>query len=158
MTPFDKTDARILLVLANNPRATGVEVASILGLSRNTVQARMNRWHNENALAPMDARVKPAELGHPVLAFVTMRVDQHKLSFVTEELRKIVEVIEVFGLSGESDLLVRIAAADTDDLYRVAGLILDIPGVERTNMGIAMKELVPYRTTPLLEQIAGARP
>ena len=61
----------------------------------------------------------------------------------------------VFGLSGASDLLVRIVAVDADDLYRIAGLLLDIPGVERTNMAIAMRELVTYRLTPVLERAAG---
>jgi DNA-binding Lrp family transcriptional regulator len=60
----------------------------------------------------------------------------------------------VFGLSGAADMHIRIAAVDADDLYRIAGLILDIPGVERTNMSIAMSELIQYRTKPLLEQLA----
>ena len=81
----------------------------------------------------------------------------HKLSEVTDHLRTIPEVLEVFGLSGASDMHIRIAAVDADDLYRVAGLILKIPGVERTNMSIAMSELIPYRTTPLLDRAAGAR-
>ena len=41
---LDATDARLLLELVSNPRATGVELATRLGLSRNTVQARLARW------------------------------------------------------------------------------------------------------------------
>ncbi|MFG2586136.1 Lrp/AsnC ligand binding domain-containing protein [Streptomyces malaysiensis] len=41
-------------------------------------------------------------------------------------------MVEVFGLSGETDLLVRVVAADAEDLYRVAGQILAIPGIDRT--------------------------
>lgn len=155
MTHFDKTDARMLLALRENPRATGVDLASGLGLSRNTVQARMNRWESDEALHPIDHRIPPRNLGRPLLAFVTARVDQHQLGDVTDHLREIAEVIEVFGLAGETDLLIRVVAVDTDDLYRIAGLILDGPGVERTNMGIAMRELIAYRTLPLVSEIAG---
>lgn len=154
MTYFDKTDARMLLALCENPRATGVDLASGLGLSRNTVQARMNRWGAEEALHPIDHRIPPRNLGHPLLAFVTAKVDQHQLSGVTDHLREIAEVIEVFGLAGQTDLLIRVVAVDTDDLYRIAGLILDVPGVERTTMGIAMRELIAYRTKPLVSEIA----
>ncbi len=157
MTDFDRTDARLLLALCERPRATGVELANNLGLSRNTVQARLTRWEEKDALTPIDHRVRPRSLGYALQAFVTTRVDQHMLADVTDHLRTIPEVLEVFGLSGASDMHIRIAAVDADDLYRVAGLILKIPGVERTNMSIAMSELIPYRTKPLLDREAGPR-
>ncbi len=157
MTDLDRTDARLLLALCERPRATGVELANTLGVSRNTVQARLMRWEEKDTLTPIDHRVRPRSLGYALQAFVTTRVDQHKLAEVTDHLRTIPEVLEVFGLSGASDMHIRIAAVDADDLYRVAGLILEIPGVERTNMSIAMRELIPYRTTPLLDRAAGAR-
>lgn len=154
MTDLDKTDARLLLALCARPRATGVELATTLGLSRNTVQARLGRWDDKGSLTPIDHRIPPKSLGRPLQAFVTARVNQHTLAAVTEHLRTIPEVLEVFGLSGAADMHIRIAAVDADDLYRIAGLILDIPGVERTNMSIAMSELIQYRTKPLLEQLA----
>lgn len=154
MTDLDKTDARLLLALCAKPRATGVELATTLGLSRNTVQARLGRWDDKGSLTPIDHRVPPKSLGRPLQAFVTAQVNQHTLAAVTQHLRTIPEVLEVFGLSGAADMHIRIAAVDADDLYRIAGLILDIPGVERTNMSIAMSELIQYRTKPLLEQLA----
>ncbi|MDV8020240.1 AsnC family transcriptional regulator [Rhodococcus sp. 06-470-2] len=154
MTDLDKTDARLLLALCAKPRATGVELATTLGLSRNTVQARLGRWDDKGSLTPIDHRIPPKSLGRPLQAFVTAQVNQHTLAAVTQHLRTIPEVLEVFGLSGAADMHIRIAAVDADDLYRIAGLILDIPGVERTNMSIAMSELIQYRTKPLLEQLA----
>lgn len=154
MTDLDKTDARLLLALCAKPRATGVELATTLNLSRNTVQARLGRWDDKGSLTPIDHRIPPKSLGRPLQAFVTAQVNQHTLAAVTEHLRTIPEVLEVFGLSGAADMHIRIAAVDADDLYRIAGLILDIPGVERTNMSIAMSELIQYRTKPLLEQLA----
>lgn len=154
MTDLDKTDARLLLALCAKPRATGVELATTLGLSRNTVQARLGRWDDRGSLTPIDHRIPPKSLGRPLQAFVTAQVNQHTLAAVTQHLRTIPEVLEVFGLSGAADMHIRIAAVDADDLYRIAGLILDIPGVERTNMSIAMSELIQYRTKPLLEQLA----
>lgn len=96
----------------------------------------------------------PGALGYPLTAFVTMCVDQHRLSEVTETLGAVPEVVEVFGLSGQTDLLARVVAADAEDLYRIAGQILAGPGVERTTTALAMREPVPHRLTPLLEQVA----
>lgn len=149
---FDSTDARLLIELCKNSRTTGVELASRLDISRNTVQARLNRWDAARKLAPLDRRIPPAALGYPLQAFATVRLDQHQLPSVTQHLRDIAEVIEVFGLSGKADLLVRVVAVDTEDLYRITGLILAITGVKRTSMSIAMQELIAYRTSPLLER------
>ncbi|MER5427520.1 Lrp/AsnC family transcriptional regulator [Streptomyces sp. NPDC002588] len=144
------TDARILLALTTDPRATVVALAERLGLSRNTVQARLGRMEQGDALGSFERRITTKALGYPLTAFVTARVDQHRLAEVSEELGAINEVVEVFGLSGETDLLVRVVAADAEDLYRIAGRILAIPAIERTTTALAMRELVPHRLTPLL--------
>ncbi|MFI0773309.1 Lrp/AsnC family transcriptional regulator [Streptomyces sp. NPDC021212] len=151
---LDATDARILLALATDPRATVVALAEQLRLSRNTVQARVARMEQGGALGSFERRITPNALGHPLTAFVTAQVNQHQLAEVSEALAGIAEVVEVFGLSGETDLLVRVVAADAEDLYRIAGQILAIPGIERTATALAMRELVPHRLTPLLRHAA----
>ncbi len=152
---LDATDARLLLELVANPRATGVELASRLGLSRNTVQARMSRWEAAGVLGSFELRVEPRALGYPLSAFVAVVLDQHRLDSVVAELGEVPEVTEVCGLTGQTDLTVRVVARDADDLYRITGRILKIPGVERTNMALVMRSLVGPRTAPLLERLAG---
>ncbi|AKE89507.1 MULTISPECIES: Lrp/AsnC family transcriptional regulator [Rhodococcus] len=154
MTSLDATDARLLLELARTPRATGVELSQRLGLSRNTVQARLARWDAEGVLGSFERRVDPRALGYPLAAFVATRVDQHRLDSVVAALAQIPEVTEVYGMTGQTDLSVKVVARDAEDLYRLAGQILEIPGVERTNMALVMRELVGPRTTPLLERLA----
>ncbi len=151
MTRLDRTDARLLLALCDAPRATGVQLAAKLNLARNTVQARISRWDQDKVLAPIDRCVSPRDLGYPLKAFITVVVDQHRLEEVISALET---VTQVTGLSGAADLLVGVVATDADDLYRVAGLVLAVPGVERTTMSVAMHEVVAYRTRPLLEQLA----
>lgn len=154
---LDATDARILLALDADPRATVVALAERLGLSRNTVQARVARMEQGSALGPFERRVVPKALGYPLTAFVTAQVDQHRLAEVSQALAGLTEVVEVFGLSGETDLLVRVVATDAEDLYRIAGQILAVPGIERTTTALAMRELVPHRVTPLLRHAAAGR-
>lgn len=151
---LDATDARLLLELVANPRATGVELATRLGLSRNTVQARLSRWEASGVLASFERRVQPQALGYPLAAFVAVVVDQHRLDSVVGELARVPEVTEVCGMTGLTDLTVRVVAQDADDLYRIAGQILKIPGVERTNMALVMQQFVGPRTAPLLDRLA----
>ena len=157
MTRLDRTDARLLLALCDAPRATGVQLANTLNLARNTVQARLARWDQERVLGTIDRCVSPRDLGFPLKAYITAVVDQHRLDDVIAELETVTQVTQVTGLSGAADLLIGVVATDADDLYRVAGLVLAVPGVERTTMSIAMHEVVAYRTRPLLEQLARGR-
>ncbi|SHK28815.1 DNA-binding transcriptional regulator, Lrp family [Pseudonocardia thermophila] len=147
---MDATDARLLLALSEDPRASALALAERLGVSRNTVQARLARLD----LSAVELRVDPAELGYPITAYVLMVLRQRYLDQVAEELAAVPEVVEVLGISGEVDLLVQVVARDGDDLYRIAGRLLAIEGVERTTTSLVMRRLVPHRLEPLLRRIA----
>ncbi len=153
----DAVDAQLLMAMTAQPRATILALSEFLGVSRNTVQARLTKLEQRGALASFECRITPKSLGYPLLAFVTTVVTQRKLDDVADALSRVPEVIEVHGLSGETDLLVRVVARDAEDLYRIAGNVLAIPGVERTHTALVMRDMVAYRLTQLLEGIAGER-
>lgn len=155
-TDLDAHDAQLLLALTENPRATVLALADRIGLSRNTVQARLARLEQRGVLGTFERRIDPAALGYPLTAFVTVRVVQRELASVAAALDRVPEVLEVHGMSGEEDLLVHVVATDTDDLYRIAGQLLATDGVERTTTSLVMRSLVGFRTAPLLHRLAGA--
>lgn len=150
----DTTDARLLLALAESPRATVLALAERTGLARNTVQARLAGLETRGVLGSFERRIDTASLGYPMTAFVMVQVTQRMLAEVADALREVPEVLEVLGLSGPTDLLVRVAARDADDLYRIAGQLLATDGVERTNTSLVMRTLVEHRVAPLLERSA----
>ncbi|HXT88533.1 MAG TPA: Lrp/AsnC family transcriptional regulator [Trebonia sp.] len=152
---IDQTDARLLLALVTQPRASAIALTGQTGLSRNTVQARLARLEEQGVLNSFERQVPPAALGYPLTAYITTQVTQRRLDEVAAALASIPEVLQVDGISGQTDLLVHAVAADADDLYRVAGQVLAIPGVERTSTSLVMRELVSYRVTPLLRRRAG---
>jgi DNA-binding Lrp family transcriptional regulator len=151
----DAADARLLLALAESPRATVLALAQQVGMSRNTVQARLAGLDARGVLGSFERRIDPAALGYPLTAFVMVQVTQRLLDEVAAALEEIPEVVEVLGLSGDTDLLVQVVARDADDLYRAAGRLLAIEGVQRTTTGLVMRQLVQHRTAPLLRRLAG---
>ena len=149
----DSLDARILGALNDDPRATVIALADKTGLSRNTVQARLGKLEAHGVLHSFERRIDPGALGYPLTAFILTSVMQRALSRIAAALNGIPEVVEVHGLSGATDLLIHVVARDADDLYRIAGHILDIDGVEKTTTALVMRKLVDYRLTPLLKQL-----
>jgi DNA-binding Lrp family transcriptional regulator len=154
MNGYDAVDRALLTALAVDPRATVVALADRLGLSRNTVQARMTRLEASGAFMSFERSIDPVPLGYPLEAFVSVHVRQKHLAEVVDEIAEIPEVIQAHGLSGSVDLLVRVVCRDAHDLFRIDGEILAIEGVERTETSLAMGELIPFRLRPLLERRA----
>jgi DNA-binding Lrp family transcriptional regulator len=152
MSGYDAVDRALLAALASDPRATVVALADRLGLSRNTVQARMARLESSGAFLSFERSIDPVPLGYPLEAFISVHVRQKRLAEVVDEIATIPEVIQAHGLSGSVDLLVRAVCRDAHDLFRIDGEILAIDGVERTETALAMGELIPYRLRPLLDR------
>lgn len=152
MRHLDETDARLILALTADPRGTVVALADRLGLSRNTVQARLTRLDETDALLGFERRVNPVSLGYPLAAFIFITVQQQRLRAIVDELAEIPEIIQAHGMSGRADLMVLVACVDADDLFRVNGEVLACEGVEHTETSLAMGELIPFRMTPLLER------
>jgi len=159
MHRFDPVDLELLRALADDPRASYVALAERLGLSRNTVQARMTQLEARGAFLSFDRRVDPHGLGYPLTAFITVVVRQRELARIAEEMAGIPEVVQAHGLSGQADLLAIVLCRDTDDLFRIDAQLLAIDGVVRTETALSMGELIPYRVQPLIARVrrAGAR-
>ncbi len=151
---MDRTDARLLLALIKDPRATVLALAGTLGLARNTVQSRISAFDQRQVLSSFERRIAPQAIGYPLTAFITVVVVQQRLDEVAESLSRIPEVLEIVGVSGATDLMVRAAARDADDLYRVAGQVLATGGVDRTETALVMRQLLDYRVAPLLQRVA----
>ncbi|WP_432827476.1 Lrp/AsnC family transcriptional regulator [Dactylosporangium sp. CA-092794] len=152
---MDTLEARLLLALCADPRATVSALAQDLGVTRNTVQARLAGLFERGVVRSFERSIDPAAIGFPLSAYVTVEVTQRRLDEVAAALATIPEVVEVIGLSGPTDLLVAVVARDADDLYRIAGQILATPDVQRTQTSLAMRQLVPHRLAPLLRARAG---
>lgn len=152
MAHLDRVDLELLLALSDDHRATVVALAERLGLSRNTVQARMARLERSGVFQSFERAMAPAALGMPIEAMVSVVVRQADIPRITAEIAEIPEVIQAHGLSGTVDLLVRVAARDTQHLFDVDARILSIEGVERTETSLVMGEVIGYRVRPILEE------
>ncbi|MBM3714600.1 Lrp/AsnC family transcriptional regulator [Microbacterium sp. HMH0099] len=151
MTKLDAVDLDLLRALSADPRATVVALAESLGLSRNTVQARMARLERGGVFLSYERALAPDALGFPIEAFLQVTVRQAELPAIREALALVPEVVQAHGLSGQVDLLVRVACRDTQHLFDTDARILSIEGVERTETSLVMGEVIGYRVAPLMQ-------
>ncbi|WP_277208100.1 Lrp/AsnC family transcriptional regulator [Isoptericola croceus] len=153
MHSIDAVDLALLRALSQDPRATTVALAQRLGISRNTVTARLTRLEQAGTFREFDRCIDPAVLGHPLTAFIEVTVHQQDLARIVTELAEIPEVVQAYGHSGAADLRVHVVCRDTDHLFRIDAAILRIDGVLRTETALSMGELIPFRIQPLVEKL-----
>ncbi|GAA2370231.1 Lrp/AsnC family transcriptional regulator [Nonomuraea africana] len=151
---IDELDAKLLSLLANEPRLGVLEYSRRLGVARGTVQARLDRMIARGVITGFGPDVSPTALGYDVTAFVTMEIRQVSgHDPVADRLAHIPEVLEVHTITGGSDLLCRVVARSNSDLQRVIDQIVDVQGVLRTSSVIVLDTPVPYRVLPLVADV-----
>src|SRR5262252_8118917 len=155
--PIDRLDARLIELLADEPRVGVLEASRRLGVARGTVQARLDRLQDRGVVTGYGPDVDPVALGYRVTGFVTLEIRQvggHDP--VAERLAGIPEVLEVHTITGPGDMLCRVVARTNADLQRVIDAIVAVAGVVRAATVIALATPVPYRVLPLVRVSAGA--
>ena len=153
---LDALDARLLSLLAAEPRIGVLECARQLAVARGTVQARLEKLVVRGAIRGFGPDVSPAAIGYGVMSFVTLEISQrYGHSAVTAHLADIPEVLEAHTITGTGDLMCRIVARSNADLQRVIDQIVGYEGILRASTIIALAELIPYRIMPLVGAAAG---
>ena len=152
---IDALDARLIELLAREPRIGVLEASRRLGVARGTAQARLDRLRARGVIRGFGPEVDPAALGFPITAFATLEIRQGRGAEVRRHLRGVPEVLELHTITGQGDMLCRLVARSTADLQRVIDQVLGFPGIVRSDTAIVMENPVPLRLIPLVRHAAG---
>lgn len=140
MTTVTITDAdRALLdLLGQNARMPTATLARRLGLSRTTVQARLERLEREAVITGYGVRLSDEYRGGFVKVHVLITLAPKSLPRVTAELNGIPEVRTLHSVSGTYDLIAIVSAASIAELDHLIDRIGELEGVERTLSSIIL--------------------
>lgn len=152
-------DAAVVSLIAAEPGISILEAARRIGVARQTIQARLDRLHDRGVIHSIQPVLEPAALGYPVTAICQAEIDQ-SVGYQTAvaALGKIPEVLDLYTIAGESDLLLRLVARSNDDLQRVFDLIVGTRTVTRTHTAIVLRTHFHNKQLPLLQAAAGLSP
>src|SRR5581483_3880768 len=148
---LDGLDVRLIKSLAEQPRASVVDLSRKLGVARGTVQARLDKLLQRGVITGFSPDLDIESLGYDVTSFTTLEIAQGRLADVVEHLRAVPEVLEVHSVTGSGDLLCRIVARTNAHLQEVISRILEVQGIGRTQTVIALAPQIRLRTLPLIE-------
>jgi DNA-binding Lrp family transcriptional regulator len=148
----DRVDRQILAVLQEDGRLSITDLAIRIGLSVSPTHRRLRDLERSGAIRGYRAVVDPEAVGltFEALVFVTMRQeDRDTLLGFEAALAKVPNVLQAQRLFGDPDYLVRVC---TKDLAAYADLedntLAALPGVQRLNSTLVMKQVVTDRPVP----------
>ena len=138
----DDLNRRLVALLQQEGRMSHAELAERLGVSRPTIIVRVKRLEADGVLNGYAARVTPAAVNKPAVAFVAVRYKDNN-EIIEQRFIKALEdepdILEAHTIAGEDALLLKIVA-DTP-----AGI------AERLRRIRALGPMVTTRTTMVLE-------
>jgi DNA-binding Lrp family transcriptional regulator len=157
MTTFDRLDAEILGRLDADGRLGVAQLAADLGVSRNTIQARMRRLEESEVLRGFRPELDLAAIGLTVQGYISLEIDQRKLDEIVEQLQELPEVLEAHTQAGRQDIVVRVASSSVSALQQISVDLVNIDGVRHTDTTLIINTVVPYRVWPVLDRHTSAK-
>jgi DNA-binding Lrp family transcriptional regulator len=135
---LDPTDQLLLSLLRENARTPTSELARRLGLSRTTVQSRIERLERARVVTGYTVKVNDEVEAGLVRTYVLITVAPKQAKVIETSLRRIPEVRTLHSVSGPFDLLAILAAGSIRDLDEVIDRIGLLEGVERTTSAVVL--------------------
>ncbi len=139
---MDDTDQRLISLLRENARASTAELGRRLGLSRTTVQSRIERLERQGVILGYTARLSDDVEKGAVRAHVMITVGPKDARTVETALRAIPAVRVLHSVSGAFDLLAVVVAPSVAEMDDVIDQIGALQGVERTTSSIVLSTRV----------------
>lgn len=135
---IDPTDQKILALLGEDARASTSKLGRKLGLSRTTVQSRIERMVSRGIISGFTVRLGEDVIRGQIQAQVMITTLPKLASRVEAELRRLPEVRKLYAISGAHDFI----AVLVTDSVRSMDVLLDrigvLEGVDRTQSSIVL--------------------
>lgn len=132
------TDQALLALLRENARASTAQIARRLGLSRTTVQSRIDRLEREGVIGGYTLRVSDEYERRQVRAHIMIAVHPKQMASVVTALRAMPELRALHSVSGSHDLIAIGAVPAVDAMDDLTDRIGALDGVERTTSSIVL--------------------
>ncbi len=138
ITTLAAKDRELLAILSENAREQTATIARKLGLSRTTVQAKIDRLERDGVIAGYGVKLSDAYESGMVKAHVLITIAPKTLARITTELHAISAVRTLHSVSGSFDLIAIVEATSIAELDHLIDRIGEIEGVERTLSSIIL--------------------
>ncbi|MDE1147809.1 MAG: Lrp/AsnC family transcriptional regulator [Azospirillaceae bacterium] len=136
----DDLDIALLRQLEADSRLPTVTLAKRLGVSRTTVQARIERLVSRGVIAAFTIRLDADYLARRIQGHVAITIAPKVARQVETKLKGMPQVRQLFAVSGPFDMIAVVSTESIAEMNTVIDDIGALDGVERTNSSIILSQ------------------
>lgn len=130
---LDSLDKRILKMIAEDARIPFLEVARTCKVSGAAIHQRIQRLSAMGVIKGSNFIIDPEKIGYETCAFIGLNLrNPEDFDVVTEQLRKIPEVVECHYTTGNYDMFIKIFAYNNHHLLNLIHDKLQPLGLSRS--------------------------
>ncbi|MEM7069204.1 MAG: Lrp/AsnC family transcriptional regulator [Pseudomonadota bacterium] len=138
MIDLNENDRKLIAALKKDSRASVTTLAGVLGLSRATVQMRLERLITGGVIRQFTVELAPEVEGSLVRAMATIEIQGSNAESIILALKQTLGIVAVHTTNGAWDLVAQIETFSLDELDQVLRQIRKIRGVLNSETSILL--------------------
>ena len=138
---YDDLDRKLIAILRDDGRAPISKLATLLQVSRATVQTRLDRLLDSGAVLGFTIRAREDSGPNGVQAIMMIEVSGQSTTQVIPSLRGIAALHQLHSTNGNWDLVAQLSAESLSDFDRVLREVRGIAGITNSETSILLSSV-----------------
>jgi Lrp/AsnC family transcriptional regulator for asnA, asnC and gidA len=135
---IDSTDIRILKILQEDSHISYRRLAKKMGISGVMASARVKNLEERGFIEGYIPLLDPAKLGYDLTTVIFIQIEGDYLKNLANELAQMANVIAVYEVTGEFDVVAVVKLKDRESLNSLIKDLLLSPHIKKTVTNIAL--------------------
>lgn len=135
---MDDTDRRLIALLRENSRLPVASLAAILGLSRATVQSRLDRLIRDGIITGFTIKLRPESEPEQVRAVMMIEIEGERSEHILKALRALPEIAAIHTTNGRWDLVVELETGSLDSFDKALRRIREMKGIASSETSLLL--------------------
>ncbi len=142
---YEHLDAELINALLADGRASLRSLAEELDVSVTTVSNHLSDLEEDGVIRGYAPVVGYEEVGYDVTAIIQLKVEGDALPDITDRLEDRKQVVSVYEVTGDYDIIAVAKFEDTDDMNDEIKTVLTDPDVNESNTSVVLNAPVENR-------------
>ncbi|WP_251328825.1 HTH-type transcriptional regulator Lrp [Haloplanus pelagicus] len=139
---YENLDAKLINALLGDGRASLRSLAEELDVSVTTVSNHLRDLEDEGVIEGYTPRVNYDALGYDVTAILQLKVEGSALPGITESLRDQKQMVSVYEVTGDYDVIAVGKFRDTDGMNEQIKTLLTDADIRESNTSVVLNAVV----------------
>jgi DNA-binding Lrp family transcriptional regulator len=135
---MDDTDRKLITLLSENSRLPVSSLAAILGMSRATIQARLDRLIEDGVIMGFTIRVRRGVEPAEIRAIMMIEIEGERSEHILKALKSLPQVAAVHSTNGRWDLVVELRTSSLETFDMVLRRIREMKGIASSETSLLL--------------------